>query len=100
MFDCFTTTSTHGSTRAAIVLIQTRWHEDDLAGRLLKELADGAEKWEVLSLPAVAENVSTAETLRRREDEEHSKIATNSVPVLTEPSIEPEEKTLRLSVSR
>ncbi|MBP9664452.1 MAG: phage terminase large subunit [Pyrinomonadaceae bacterium] len=41
---------------AAIVLIQTRWHEDDLAGRLLKEMADGGEAWEVVSLPALAES--------------------------------------------
>ena len=34
----------------AVILIQTRWHEDDLAGRLL----DSGE-WEVLSLPALAE---------------------------------------------
>ena len=37
----------------AIVLIQTRWHEDDLAGWLLKEHAH--EGWEVLNLPALAE---------------------------------------------
>jgi predicted phage terminase large subunit-like protein len=36
---------------ARVVLIQTRWHEDDLAGRLLTS-GDG---WDVLSLPAVAE---------------------------------------------
>ncbi len=36
----------------AIVLIMTRWHEDDLAGRLL---AEQAEQWEVLHLPAVSE---------------------------------------------
>jgi predicted phage terminase large subunit-like protein len=36
----------------AIVLIMTRWHEDDLAGRLLAEQA-GA--WRVLRLPALAE---------------------------------------------
>lgn len=40
---------------AAIILIQTRWHEDDLAGRLLKERDDGGEKWDVISLPAIAE---------------------------------------------
>lgn len=34
----------------AIVLIQTRWHEDDLAGRLLEQEAD---QWEVLELPAL-----------------------------------------------
>jgi len=41
----------------AIILCQTRWHEDDLAGRLLalaKENPD-ADQWEVISLPAVAE---------------------------------------------
>lgn len=35
----------------AIIVIQTRWHEDDLCGWLLKEHA--AENWEVLSLPAL-----------------------------------------------
>ncbi|MBL8181309.1 MAG: phage terminase large subunit [Blastocatellia bacterium] len=40
---------------AAIVLIQTRWHEDDLAGRLLKESENGGEKWTVVRLPALAE---------------------------------------------
>lgn len=35
----------------AVVLIQTRWHEDDLAGRLL----NGDEQWEVVNLPAIAE---------------------------------------------
>ena len=34
----------------AIVLIQTRWHEDDLAGRLLEQQAD---EWDVLDLPAI-----------------------------------------------
>jgi predicted phage terminase large subunit-like protein len=38
---------------AAIVLIQTRWHEDDLAGWLLREHAD--DGWAVLTLPAIAE---------------------------------------------
>ena len=37
----------------AIVVIQTRWHEDDLAGWLLREHQH--EGWEVLSLPAIAE---------------------------------------------
>lgn len=36
----------------AIVLIQTRWHEDDLAGRLLEREGD---QWEVLDLPALHE---------------------------------------------
>ena len=40
---------------AAVVLIMTRWHEDDLAGWLLEEEKVGGEKWEIISLPAVAE---------------------------------------------
>lgn len=36
----------------AVVLIQTRWHEDDLAGRLLE--AEG-DQWDVLELPALHE---------------------------------------------
>jgi predicted phage terminase large subunit-like protein len=34
----------------AIVLVQTRWHEDDLAGRILQQ---EAEQWTVLELPAI-----------------------------------------------
>ena len=40
----------------AMIIIMTRWHEDDLAGRLIAE--DKARKnreWTVLSLPAIAE---------------------------------------------
>lgn len=37
----------------AIVLIQTRWHEDDLAGRLLEH---EPEQWEVLDLPAISKD--------------------------------------------
>lgn len=40
----------------AIVLIQTRWHEDDLAGKLMAEQAKGGDKWEVLDLPAIRDN--------------------------------------------
>lgn len=37
----------------AIVLVQTRWHEDDLGGRLLEQQDHGGEQWEVLELPAI-----------------------------------------------
>src|SRR6185369_2712866 len=41
---------------AAIILIQTRWHEDDLSGRLIKQMQhDGGEHWDVISLPALSE---------------------------------------------
>jgi len=36
------------------ILIQTRWHEDDLAGRILAEAERTGETWEILSLPAEA----------------------------------------------
>ena len=36
------------------VLIQTRWHEDDLAGRILAEADRTSEPWHVISLPAEA----------------------------------------------
>lgn len=39
----------------SIVLIQTRWHEDDLAGRLLEAQGrkDEGGQWDVLELPAI-----------------------------------------------
>lgn len=38
----------------AIVIISTRWHEEDLCGRLLAEQEAGGEKWEVVSVAAEA----------------------------------------------
>lgn len=37
----------------AIILIMTRWHEDDLAGRILA--SDEGSEWTVIRLPALAE---------------------------------------------
>lgn len=45
----------------AIVVIQTRWHEDDLSGWLLRE--HGHEGWEVLSLPAWDEDDNPTQAL-------------------------------------
>lgn len=42
----------------AIVVMQTRWHEDDLAGWLMREHAD--EKWEVIRVPALSESGQAA----------------------------------------
>jgi phage terminase large subunit-like protein len=36
-----------------VVLIQTRWHEDDLAGRILSR--PGPLRWKVIKIPAIAE---------------------------------------------
>ncbi len=48
----------------AIIIIQTRWHEDDLAGYVMKEHAH--EGWELLNLPAIAES---GDPLGRKEGE-------------------------------
>lgn len=39
----------------AVILIQTRWHEDDLAGRILAHAKETGEEWTVINLPALAE---------------------------------------------
>jgi len=50
-----------------VIVIMTRWHEDDLAGRLIKLMEENAhdphsDKWEIVEYPAIAER-----------DEEHRK---------------------------
>lgn len=57
VWDWYTSTfSTRKEKGAKILLILTRWHEDDLAGRLLKLAKDdpNADQWEVVSFPAIA----------------------------------------------
>lgn len=46
--------STRQAPGCAIVIVATRWHHDDVIGRLLAENVDG---WTVLRLPAIAEDV-------------------------------------------
>lgn len=41
---------------AACIVIQTRWHQDDLAGRLIQESDEGREKWRVVNFPAVSDD--------------------------------------------
>lgn len=38
----------------AVVVVQTRWHEDDLTGWLLSEQAKGGDQWDILELPAIS----------------------------------------------
>ena len=40
---------------AGILIILTRWHDDDLAGWLLEQEKLGGDKWEVVKYPAIAE---------------------------------------------
>lgn len=37
-----------------IILIQTRWHLDDLAGRLIASESNGGDRWDKIILPAIA----------------------------------------------
>jgi predicted phage terminase large subunit-like protein len=37
----------------AVILVMTRWHQDDLAGRILQE---GSANWSVITLPAIADD--------------------------------------------
>ena len=46
------------SPTGSVIIIMTRWHNDDLVGRLLEadqKLPVGEREWEVLNIPAVAE---------------------------------------------
>lgn len=43
------------SPTAAVILIQTRWHADDLAGRILQRAEEVGINWRVVNLPAFAE---------------------------------------------
>lgn len=52
VWDWYTSTAyTRLMPGGAVVVINTRWHDDDLSGRLLA--AEGGDKWEVISLPAI-----------------------------------------------
>jgi predicted phage terminase large subunit-like protein len=54
MWDWWTSTAfTRLEPDGVAVVVQTRWHEDDLAGRLQREQAD--EGWRVIRFPALAE---------------------------------------------
>lgn len=55
VWDWYTSTAyTRLEKGAAIIVILTRWHMDDLAGRLLEAEKDGGDKWEVIKFPAIA----------------------------------------------
>jgi len=61
-----TTASTRLRPGGLVVLIQTRWHRDDLAGRILREAERSGQRWRELRLPALAEDL---DPLRRAPDE-------------------------------
>jgi predicted phage terminase large subunit-like protein len=46
-----------------VLVILTRWHDDDLAGRLLRAAEEGGDHWQEIRYPAIAEK-----------DEQHRKV--------------------------
>lgn len=54
--DWYTSTAyTRLAPGGGVLIILTRWADDDLAGWLLSEAENGGEKWEVVKYPAIAE---------------------------------------------
>jgi predicted phage terminase large subunit-like protein len=39
---------------ANMVICQTRWHKQDLSGKLIEEMEFGGDKWEIINFPALA----------------------------------------------
>jgi len=55
-WDWYTSTAyTRLSPGGGILVILTRWHDDDLAGKLLRQAEEGEDQWEVIKYPALAE---------------------------------------------
>jgi predicted phage terminase large subunit-like protein len=54
--DWFTSTLyTRCEPGGGMLIIMTRWHEDDLVGRRIENMRKGGEPWKVLRFPAIAE---------------------------------------------
>jgi predicted phage terminase large subunit-like protein len=54
IWDWYTSTAyTRLAPGGRIIVIQTRWHESDLTGRLIEDEARGGDKWTKLELPAI-----------------------------------------------
>jgi len=66
LWDWYTSTFfTRLEKNARILLVMTRWHEDDLGGRILNAMKkkDG-DKWHVVNFPAIRENLTNKEDPR------------------------------------
>jgi len=71
IWDWYTSTAyTRLAPGGGVLVILTRWHDDDLAGRLLKKQAEGeGDEWVVVEYPAQAIN---DELFRKKDDPLHS----------------------------
>ncbi len=62
VWDWYTSTAeTRLHNDSQVLIVFTRWHEDDLAGRLLSQ---ESEKWEVIKLPAIKFNNKNKQDIR------------------------------------
>lgn len=56
VWDWYTSTAyTRLMPGGAVIVIQTRWHEDDLSGRLLDAEGRGGDQWHKVILPAISD---------------------------------------------
>ncbi len=60
-----TTFLTRDEGNAKIVCVFTRWHEDDLAGRILENAKKTGERWKVINFPALKEQDGDPEDPRK-----------------------------------
>lgn len=51
-----TTFSTRAEPNASIIILATRWHEDDLIGHLTSKENENKDEWTVINLPAICES--------------------------------------------
>lgn len=56
VYDWYTSTAyTRLMPGGGVLVMHTRWHEDDLAGRLLRDAELDGDQWEIIRYPAIAE---------------------------------------------
>ncbi len=58
IWDWYTSTAyTRLAPGGGVIVMMTRWHDDDLGGRLLQQMEDGeGDEWKVVRYPAIAEH--------------------------------------------
>jgi predicted phage terminase large subunit-like protein len=76
IWDWFTSTLyTRLMPGGGIIIIMTRWHEDDLVGRILANMKKGGEHYDVFKFPAIAEedeiDEESGELLRKKGEALH-----------------------------
>jgi len=54
---------------APVIVILTRWHEDDLAGRLVSPDREDAHRWRVINIPAKADHKEGLDVIGREPEE-------------------------------